>query len=515
MAQRLSLIVVSAALGFVLTSAFSFQQLRETYTAADYGNVNIVPSLRLIDEAQSEFDAVRVLVYQHLLSLGDIDKSVIEKKIGVHRTKLLAALQRYHAFVSDNVDRSLLQTDYALISRFDKLATDALDVSHTDVAAAFSQAQSRLNPAAQQLNDALQAHRAYKQHLGEQASDRAHDISRRGLFLILCIAASTVACVTGLGFLVMSHLLKELGGEPSYSVQVARRIAEGDLGVQITTAPGDTQSLLAAIRTMRDSLARIVERVRDGTSAYVSATEQIAVGNLELSSRTEEQAASLEQTAAAMAALAAMVNSNSMGAVEASALAASSSSIAQRGEVMMTRVATTMGSIADTSRQVAEIIGVIEGIAFQTNILALNAAVESARAGPHGRGFAVVAAEVRALAQRSAEAAKDIKKLIMGASSRISAGTEQVREARLAIEEVVSSVHNVANIVLSISEASREQDRGIVGINDSVAQLDRMTQKNAGLVEEAASAAESLRQRSRELDELVRVFRLDGVAHLA
>ena len=311
-----------------------------------------------------------------------------------------------------------------------------------------------------------------------------------------------------LGTLVSRNLLRQLGGEPDYARSIARSIAQGDLAVAVTTRPGDQSSLMLDIQAMQGNLHRIVQRVRSGTEHIASASQQIAAGNHDLSSRTESQASALEQTAASMEEMTSNVKQNADNAHQASVLAQSASDVARKGGAVVEKVVQTMGSIEASSRKVADITGVIEGIAFQTNILALNAAVEAARAGEQGRGFAVVATEVRSLAQRSSEAAKEIKALIGNSAEQVKAGTHLAHEAGTTMQAVVDSVLRVSTIIEEISQASREQTDGIEQINQAVSQMDQGTQQNAALVEQAAAAAASLQQQAQELTQVVATFQL-------
>ncbi len=298
------------------------------------------------------------------------------------------------------------------------------------------------------------------------------------------------------------------------AVSVARRVADGDLTSHIAVESSDeTGQLMQALLDMNTSLVRIVGKVRSGTDSIATASNQIATGNLDLSSRTEQQASSLEETASSMEEITSTTRHNSDNARQANQLAVSASDVAVKGGMVVAQVVETMDEINASSRKVVDIIAVIDGIAFQTNILALNAAVEAARAGEQGRGFAVVASEVRNLAQRSAAAAKEIKELISASVDKVDTGAKLVAQAGATMDDIVASVQRVTDIMGEITEASREQESGIGQVNQAITDMDTTTQQNAALVEQAAAAAQALEQQSQELAHAVSVFKLaEGIA---
>jgi len=348
-----------------------------------------------------------------------------------------------------------------------------------------------------------------EEQLNKQAASEARQVSGSFFAWMLALLAVAIAAGAVAAGTISRTLLRQLGGQPEDAVRIAGAIAAGDLSVPIAIRAGDRASLLFAMQGMRDSLVTIVSQVRAGTFTIAGASAEITAGNLDLAQRSERQAGTLEETASSMEELTGTVRQNADSARQANTLALSASSVAQRGGAVVAQVVQTMASINDSSHQIADIIGVIDGIAFQTNILALNASVEAARAGEQGRGFAVVAAEVRNLAQRSASAAKEIKQLIGDSVAKVDGGSKLVDEAGRTMEEILASVRQVTDIMGQISLASQEQSAGIVQVNEAVAQMDEATQQNATLVEQAGAAASSLQEQAEQLAQLVSVFKLD------
>ncbi len=325
----------------------------------------------------------------------------------------------------------------------------------------------------------------------------------RNLMLAVCAAAVALAVAAGL------WITRSITRPMSEAVRLARTVADGDLTTHIAVHGHDeTRDLLEALDTMNTRLSGIVSRVREGSTGITMAVGEIAAGNVDLSARTEEQAAALQETAATMEEFTSTVRLNAENARQGSSLAANASDVALRGSGAVGRVVDTMNDLGERSSKIADITGIIEGIAFQTNILALNAAVEAARAGEQGRGFAVVASEVRSLAQRSSSAAKDIKELITSSVQTVQTGATLASEAGRTMSEVTQAVARVTDIMGEIAAASEEQSRGIEQINMAITQMDETTQQNAALVEQAAAASKSLEAQGRQLDETVAVFRV-------
>ncbi|HYD96615.1 MAG TPA: methyl-accepting chemotaxis protein [Noviherbaspirillum sp.] len=387
-------------------------------------------------------------------------------------------------------------------------ALKQFDVANKDSAHAVDAAVKGMDRAPTERLEAIVAYALDQSNKMAQASVAESAASHKTTSMLLFGAVIFVVAAGGAAaFLLVRSIIVPIAN----AVQVAQTVASGDLTSRIeVTGKDEAAQLMEALKHMNDSLAKIVAEVRKGTDTIGAASSEIASGNMELSSRTEQQASSLEETASSMEELTSTVKQNADNARQANTLAQSASNIAGKGGSVMSEVVTTMGSINDSARKIVDIISVIDGIAFQTNILALNAAVEAARAGEQGRGFAVVAAEVRNLAQRSAGAAKEIKALISDSVEKIDNGSRLVNEAGTTMHEVVEGVKQVTDIMAEISAASQEQTAGIEQINQAVSQMDEVTQQNASLVEEAAASAQAMQEQAHKLQQLVSVFKVDA-----
>ena len=369
----------------------------------------------------------------------------------------------------------------------------------------------RLFPSVSPLAASLQQLSAMQEQLALQAYEEAQAASTRTMML----AAVTVAILLVLALISASLIIRTITRNLDSAVQVAETVAQGDLRSHIeVTSKDELGRLMLALKGMNNNLLSIVGRIRESSESIATGATQISTGNNDLSQRTEEQASNLQQTAASMEELASTVRHNTDNAQQATTLAGNAAHTASQGGEAMEQVTQTMETISASSRKIADIIGVIDGIAFQTNILALNAAVEAARAGEQGRGFAVVAGEVRALAGLSAEAAKEIKLLIQQSVSQVNEGTTLVEATGKTIGDVVQQVQSVAALIQEISNASQEQSQGTGQVSDAIAQLDQVTQQNAALVEESAAAANSLSYQAAELNRLVATFKTGSEGQL-
>ncbi|WP_343583520.1 methyl-accepting chemotaxis protein [Herbaspirillum sp.] len=503
------LLITFAAI-LVLTAiqgVFSIVQLSRVNDASTKIADDSLPSVRYPLEAKVALARVRTVQLQHLLPGNESNLDVNEKLIAGQFDELSKALEKYSVLLDTEAEKTnftAIKTDLATFTGIHQ--TLAARVREQKIDEARDILLNQLTPVYLRLFGTLDKVVKINVDAADATNNdaQARYESSRTMIIVL------LACCIGLGLLLATWVARIVSRPLQDAMHVAERVAEGDLTVDIKPASRDeTGRLMLSLKAMNDSLLRIVSQVRQGTDTINTASREIATGNLDLSSRTEEQASSLEETASAMEELTSTVKQNADNARQANQLANSASDVAVQGGGVVGQVVETMGSINESSRKIVDIISVIDGIAFQTNILALNAAVEAARAGEQGRGFAVVASEVRSLAQRSASAAKEIKALIDDSVAKVDTGSKLVEQAGTTMTEVVASVKRVTDIVAEISSASQEQSDGIEQVNLAITQMDEVTQQNAALVEQAAAAAGSLQEQAGKLAELVSVFKLD------
>ncbi|MBK1715183.1 methyl-accepting chemotaxis protein, partial [Rubrivivax gelatinosus] len=481
-----------------------------------YFSANIVPSYETLSEARGLMATRRILEYRHISSDEVAEKHDVETRIAELDKSLDASIEHYlRENVSDATDRRNTEAFKAAVAAYRQAWLPVQDKSHasaTEPSLAAEVSRMMLGAGADAYRATDEAGKAWAGHMGALAQQGEATASRdEQLATLILIVGCAVGTLIGAGaaWLMTRSVVRPLRA----AVDTANLVAEGDLSHRIeATRRDETGELLAALARMQDSLAATVGRVRGNAESVATASAQIAQGNQDLSQRTEEQASALQQTAATMSELGETVRHNADNAQQADQLARGASDAAGRGGEVVAQVVTTMKGINDSSCRIAEIIGTIDGIAFQTNILALNAAVEAARAGEQGRGFAVVAGEVRNLAQRAATSAREIKGLITHSVEQVEQGSSLVDQAGERMNEILASIRRVGDIVGEISSASSEQSRGVGQVAEAVTQMDHVTQQNAALVEESASAADSLRQQAGHLVEAVAVFRLAGAA---
>ena len=518
LACAFGLLVVLAA----LTGGVAIERLSAVNHAADTLAKTWLPSIKLLGDIRNTANAFRRLENRHLVAGSSKEMDELEAMMADSRKYMAELQKKYEAFVDDNVEKAAYNEMQQRLDAYWATSVNFVALSRRNSEDSAGEAKAYMRGASNSAFQALLDTQARLVAINEKGADEAHDSaeatynSARLMLLALIAGAFLVSVVCAV--LIIRTVSRQLGGEPAYAAGVAKRIADGDLSVNVNIKPNDKSSMLAAMRDMEQQLTSIVRGIKGSSDTIASAAQQIAAGNADLSQRTEQQASSLEETASSMEELTGTVKQNAENARQANQLAAGASNVAVKGGEVVNQVVSTMSSINESSKKIADIIGVIDGIAFQTNILALNAAVEAARAGEQGRGFAVVASEVRTLAQRSAAAAKEIKTLITDSVNKVGQGTRLVDEAGKTMGEIVSSVKRVTDIMAEIAAASEEQTSGIEQVNQAIVQMDQVTQQNAALVEEAAAAAESMQQQSQHLIKAVSTFKLNAaetaVSHL-
>ncbi|BBP03838.1 hypothetical protein TPL01_04710 [Sulfuriferula plumbiphila] len=495
-------LLFSVAIGVALTGMQStknrFEGFLEHDLALSQAATNLYAQGLQIGQAVRNIviDPANKMAYQNLDMAGKEFKETNQKALSIDKL--------------DPPDQKVLEDVAALREQQIPIQAKILSLAGVNQAAAIEAVSKEETPVWRNIRIRLRDYIKAKNAAVENTKAQMAAFSQRMLVIALVLMLAAVIVGAGIVFWLIRHIMKQLGGEPVYAVEVARAISAGDFSREIAVARGDNSSLLFAMNAMRENLTATIGGIRQSTETIAVASRQIASGNADLSGRTESQASSLEETASSMEELTSTVKQNAENARQANQLVVSAADVAVKGGQVVDKVVDTMASIKDSSRKISDIIGVIDGIAFQTNILALNAAVEAARAGEQGRGFAVVAAEVRNLAQRSAGAAKEIKSLIEDSVDKVDIGGKLVDEAGKTMEEIVNSVKRVTDIMGEIAAASQEQSAGIEQVNQAVGQMDEATQQNAALVEQAAAAAESLQEQAGKLAQAVSVFNLGG-----
>lgn len=500
-------------------STMSAVRMRSMNTALDYYASTTTPSLEAVRQWQTLATSIRMLQAQHLMTVSLEEMAPLEGNIAQSFTELQNSIKAQESHLLDEQDReswqTLLESTALAASNWEKVK----EVSRESVQAPerveearrlFTGKSERLFRATLKALDEQWQNKTRSAVLLAEEGDSTYQRS-----VALLAMAGVLALVLGAGaaYLVMRSVTRQIGGEPREVAQQALSIAAGDLRAPANTAvqrERSADSIAAAMDTMRTRLAQVVGDVRDGSDGVASGSAQIAAGNADLSQRTENQARDLQETVGSMEQLTHTVKRNTEHANEASALAATASQVASHGGSSVAQVVQTMQELAKSSATISEITGVIDSIAFQTNILALNAAVEAARAGEQGRGFAVVAGEVRALAQRSAQAAKEIRKLIGDNVDKVHQASQQVHGAGSAIEDIVTHVQRVDALVQEIRTATTQQYDDISHVGSAITRIDQATQQNAALVEEISAAAESLRAQAAHLAQAMAVFQLEN-----
>jgi len=498
------MMVIMAAI--VITGVMQMRTMNAATANVDRSSRNIESSLRILDGVNS----MRRFQLSSLASTGvdrmkELDRVTAMGKALAKDAEELEKIQR-------GADTKKLAGDmFVMIQKYARGNDEVVKLAREDNSESMKALiQGEERKVQRQVIDVVEAFLKIQE---ERKAVRLKDAQSAETFAALvmyCLMAGALLIAVAMAFLITRSISRSL----AYAMNSVEQVAKGDLTANIeVTSQDEIGQLLQSLKKMNASLGTIVSEVRSSSDSVSTASEQISIGNAELSARTEQQASSLEETAASMEELASTVRQNAQNAKQATEFAVSAAELAGKGGEVVGRVVKTMEEIQASSKKISEIIGVIDGIAFQTNILALNASVEAARAGEQGRGFAVVASEVRNLAQRSATAAKEIKGLISDSVQNVDAGAELVDEAGRTITDVVTSVKRVSGAIAEIAAATGEQSTGINQVNEAVTELDRVTQQNAQLVDESASASESAKQQAIRLAEAVAVFKVDHAEH--
>jgi methyl-accepting chemotaxis protein len=503
-----------AAFGAVLTLAlalglYALVQLAQVNAATESIAGSNLPSVAMLGRIEDSLSRYRLLENQHVLTFDVDAKEDLDKTMAAQRKTLLEHLGRYEAMLQSAESRAAYQELKGALAAYAASGTKVMELSNVG-AARLTEAREYLIGASAQTFDKANAALARLVTLNEAEGKRFFEGSQQAYRLSKALMTGWLLAMLAVGAALALVITRSIV-RPLHKTRVAAdQVAGGDLSVPLQIEGRDEAAdLMHAVMQMQAALRTTIGQVIASTSSIGTASAEIASGNLDLSTRTEQAAANLQQAASSMEQLTGTVRQSAESARLANQLAISSVEVAARGGAVVSRVVATMGDIDASSKKIADIIGVIDGIAFQTNILALNAAVEAARAGEQGRGFAVVAGEVRSLAQRSAEAAREIKALIGASVEKVESGSKLVGDAGKTMQEIVGSVQRVTDIIGEIMAATSEQSDGIVQVNTAVAQLDRMTQQNAALVEQSAAAASSLSDQASKLAGVVSVFQLD------
>jgi methyl-accepting chemotaxis protein len=508
--QRLYAVSALLSLALVGVALFAYSAMSDVVALADRAETSRVLQLQRVASAELNVTRVSLQLRHAMLSRTPQEAAAALNDVAEKRKLIDQALQAYEKGLFTQDGKDLFTKVPPLVTKFWEIGmANAKLVQDGKTAEAFAFLVDKTIPARNELLAVLADTVQFQQNALHSELGSIKEQSSSTLKVLIALVCAAIVGLT----LFSWYIARVLRGRVAASCAVAERVRDGDLRVAVHDDGRDEFSpLLSALAAMQASLTRVVTNVRSNSESVATASAQIAQGNQDLSQRTEEQASALQQTAATMDQLGSTVSNNAENSKQASQLAIGANNIAVQGGTVVGQVVDTMKGINDSSKKIADIISVIDGIAFQTNILALNAAVEAARAGEQGRGFAVVAGEVRNLAQRSAEAAKEIKGLIGTSVDKVESGSKLVADAGATMNEIVASVQRVTDIIGEITAAASEQSDGIGQVNTAVTQLDQMTQQNAALVEESAAAAESLKDQAVRLAQVVGTFRIDGAA---
>ncbi|MGC4061251.1 MAG: methyl-accepting chemotaxis protein [Aquabacterium sp.] len=506
--RKLALAFLAVVILTFGVGVFAVSQMARLNANTEDIATNWLPSIKVLGGIRNSLNEVRRVEALHLMAVKETEWVAEERKMDDAAKRLKEGLATYELLISSPEEQQLADKLKARLAALVPVHARLIQLSREGESKQPQADDYYRGPSNEAFLAAMDA-TSDLITLNDKGSVSAHEEAQHTYAQARAWVIMLVLAAMGAAAFMAIWITRLITGPMNRAVDAAQRIADGDLTMKLQTQGHDeTAQLLSALSEMQGKLARIVGGVRNGADSVATASAEIAQGNLDLSQRTEQQASALEQTAASMEQLGSTVRQNADSATQANQLAQGASQVAVRGGEVVGQVVETMKGINDSSRKIADIISVIDGIAFQTNILALNAAVEAARAGEQGRGFAVVASEVRSLAQRSAEAAKEIKRLIVASVERVEQGSTLVDQAGTTMQEVVTAIQRVSDIVAEITTASSEQSSGVSQVSEAVSLMDQATQQNAALVEQSAAAAESLKAQAQQLVHAVSVFKL-------
>ncbi len=500
--KKMIILVMSALFGILLLSGMSYQQMDKVFTAANFSTVNSVPSIIALNKLRNAVNIHLQLVYNHILNTDDKAMAAIESTLKTNYADIEAAIEEYSKLVADPQDQQLLNMDRKGIDELVQNIEAVLVLSRANQNDAARDAMSQLqSKVATPLREALNKHRDYNVKLAVDSGVQAEAVRQQATLISLIVSLVTLVAVALLGALITRNLLRQLGGEPAYAMSIVSRIASGDLTTTVETKPGDSSSMLFAIKGMAEKISQIISEVRSNADALSSASEQISATAQSMSQGASEQAASVEETSASMEQMSASIAQNTENAKVTEGMASKASREADEGGKAVRDTVSAMKTIAEK-------ISIVDDIAYQTNLLALNAAIEAARAGEHGKGFAVVAAEVRKLAERSQVAAQEISEV---AKSSVSLA----ERAGNLLDQMVPSIAKTSDLVQEISAASEEQSTGVSQINTAISQLSEVTQQSASSAEELAATAEEMSGQAEQLQQLMDFFKITNSGRAA
>ena len=492
--KKMLLLILSALLGIILLAGVAQYQMNRVFEAANFGTINTVPALKALGVAQNNLLHMRVSIASFLLTNDTNKRTELEAQLGTFRHNADEGFKVYIDTIADPEDSRLYDVEHKLFLSYAEKIPTILELAHANKEEEAIKLRDAAAPIATAATAAIEEHITYNIKLGQAGQDKALATKSSAMMLSIIIASITVLTLSVIGFIIARSLLKQLGGEPAYAANIVGKIASGDLNVQVITKPGDSTSMLAAIKDMSERLIEVISEVRGSADALASASEEINATAQSLAKGASIQAASVEQTSASMEQMSASIMQNNENASVTDGMAQKSARDAVNGGEAVSATVMAM-------QKIAERISVIDDIAYQTNLLALNAAIEAGRAGEHGRGFAVVASEVRKLAERSQVASQEIGQL----------ATESVKRAELAgilLQDIVPSIRKTADLVQEIAAASSEQTSGVNQINMAISQVNQTMQQNAAASEELSSTSEEMTAQAMRLQEAMSYFKL-------